>query len=185
MRIALDIWSQLAQLLKAKLLAKFDPSLLVSTNETIRSQLALEHKGFYLGVLDSSQKSVARVGFMKENCSNVLQSGETIIEAFHAEMQAKAIPHQVLPAASFHFTVIWDISFSNNGLAWNENQDGVYFNWGDRYKGLYLPYQIKRMRVTKTEIMNRLCGWEAKVPSNLWRLPEGLVHRLLCDSYSF
>jgi hypothetical protein len=184
MKITEEIWKQLAQLLKKRLLSQFDPSTMVPADSELRTKVNLPHKGFYLGVLDSSQKEVARVGFLKEDCTNILESAYSVIEAFATEMKAQAINHQVLPAASFHFTAIWDVVFIPKGLEWNENADGVYFAWGDRYKGLYLPYQIQRMTVTKTEIMNRLCSWEAKVPSNLWRLPEGLISRLICDSYT-
>ena len=85
--------------------------------------------------------------------------------------------------AVFNFVIVWDVVFLKNSLGWDENEDGVHFQWGDEYKGLYLPYEIKQMKVPKTEVLNRLCSWETHVISNLWRLPEGRISRVVVDSF--
>ncbi len=178
-----DIWYKIAMNVKESLIAKFDQTTIVPPLND-KNLFQRQHKGFYVGIISSSDKEVVRVGFMREDCSDVSESANKVIEALYTELKAKNIPIQVLQTATYHFTIIDDDIHINAGLLWDENKEGVYFSWGDRYQGLYLPYQIKKMDVTKSEIMNRLCSWEANVPSNLWRLPEGMVWKLRCDSYT-
>ena len=184
MKLSADIWKQFAEYLKSQLLTKFEPGTLGASDEGLHVKLEHKHRGFYVGIMNSSGEHLTRVGFLEQNNPSILDSGNKVIEGLHADLKAKGIVSSVLMTSSFSCTVIWDMAFNNNGLAWDENEDGVYFTWGDKYKGMYLPYEIHAMGVPKTEIMNRLCSWEAGVPSNLWRLPEGLVHRLICDSYT-
>ncbi|MHA2279449.1 MAG: hypothetical protein ACXAC5_00960 [Promethearchaeota archaeon] len=184
MKLSRESWKSLAENLKNRLLAKFDPATLVAPNAELRSKLEVSHKGFYLVILDSSKNKVIRVGFLEDDLVNIMDTAYKVVEAAYVELQAKNVPYKKLLTSSFNFTAVWDVVFINNGIAWNENEDGIYFAWGDRYKGMYLPIEIQQMVVSKTEIMNRLCSYQSGVPSNLWRLPEGLVFRLIADSYS-
>jgi len=183
MKLSAENWHGLATLLKSQLLSKFDPATLVPPSSDLREKLNVSHKGFYVIVFDSSKSQLVRVGFLEDGQANLADSAAKVVEALYTELQAKGIPYRSLLSGSFNLVAVWDVVFINNGLAWSENEDGIYFAWGDRYKGMYLPVEIEQMSVTKHEIMNRLCSYEAGVPSNLWRLPEGMVHRLLCDSY--
>jgi len=184
MKLAPENWNALATLLKSKLLAKFDPATLVPPDTDISKKLEMPHKGFYVVVFDSSKKQLVRVGFLEDEQSNLLASASKVVEALYTELQAKDIPYRSLLTGSFSLVAVWDVVFINNGLAWAENEDGIYFTWGDRYKGMYLPIEIQQMTVTKNEIMNRICSYQAGVPSNLWRLPEGMCSRIICDSYT-
>lgn len=184
MKMSQDIWLNLATLLKSQLLARYDPGTLVSESSKISSKLDLPHRGFYISVYDSKNEKIARSGFLREDCINVLESSMQALEGLHSELKAKGISHKKLLTSSYNFVAVWDLVFLENSLAWDDNMDGIYLNWGDRYKGMYLPYEIKQMSVTKIEVMNRLCSWELGIPSNLWRLPEGMTHGIFCDSYS-
>ena len=183
-KISDKIWQRLAPFLKEQLLSKFDPTMIVPSTGDLNDKLQIDHKGFYLGLLDSSGNKLIRSGFLQEGSISIIDSSLKVVGAAFDDLKAKGISHKAVQTSSFHFTVVWDVVFNNNGLAWNENEDGVYFSWGNRYQGLLLPYEIQRMNVTKVEIMNRLCNLQACVPANLWRLPEGLVSRLVCDSYA-
>lgn len=182
MKLEQNLWSKLASYTKGRLLSKYDPSTLVPSINEEQEGLEADHKGFYLGIKSSTGEPLLRVGFL-EDSTNILSSLNRAVEAAYADLSARGVPSKVVQTSTLYFTVVNDVTFTNNGLAWDENEDGVYFSWGDTYKGLYLPYQIKQMSVKKSEIMNRLCSWESGVPSNLWRLPEGMVHRLSCDSF--
>ena len=184
MKITDNTWTRLAPLLKARLLAKYDPGILTPDASGLSSKLAIRHQGCYISVHDSQKNKLARVGFLRQNCQDVLESATQVLEALHTELEAKGIPHKKLPSSSYNFAVVWDLVFIENPLAWDANTDGIYLNWGDKYKGLYLPYEIKQMSTTKVEVLNRLCSWELGIPSNLWRLPEGMTYKILCDSYS-
>lgn len=184
MKIADNTWTRLATLLKARLLAKYDPGTLLPDASGISSNLKIRHRGCYISVYDSQKDKLARAGFLREGCQDVLESAMQVLEALHTELEAKGISHKKLPSSSYNFVVVWDLVFIANPLIWDANTDGIYLNWGDKYKGLYLSHEIKRMSVTKAEVLNRLCSWEIGIPSNLWRLPEGMTYKILCDSYS-
>lgn len=184
MKITDNVWTRLAHLLKARLLAEYDPGILIPDALDLPSKLAIQHQGCYISVYGSQKDKIARVGFLRQGCQNVLESAMQVLEALHTELEAKGIPHKKLPSSSYNFVVVWDLVFIENSLAWDANTDGIYLNWGDKYKGMYLPYEIKPMSVTKAEVLNRLCSFKLGLPSNLWRLPEMLSYRLLVDSYS-
>lgn len=184
MKISQDIWSELATLLKSKLLAKYNPDTFTPDSGKISSKLEIQHRGFYISIFDSKNDKLAQVGFLREGCTNVLESAVQALEGIYSELQAKGVSHKKLPTSSYNFTAVWDVVFLENSLAWDANTDGIYLNWGDRYKGMYLPSEIKQMSTTKAEVLNRLCSWELGVPSNLWRLPEGMTYKILCDSFS-
>lgn len=183
MKIVAENWNSLASLFKSQLLAKFDSATLVPPYSDLSKKLNMPHKGFYAIVFDSSNNQLVRVGFLEDGQTNLVDSVSKVVEALYIELQAKNIPYQKLLTGSFNLVAIWDLVFINNGLAWAENEDGVYFSWGDRYNGMYLPIEIQQMTVTKNEIMNRLCV-ASGIPSTCWRLPEGMCSRILCDSYS-
>lgn len=184
MKIAEDTWSRLSSLLKARLLAKYDPGIIVPDAGDISSKLDIPHRGFYLNIYDSSNEQIARVGFLEKGCTNILESAMQALEGMYTELEAKNIPHKKLLTGVYNFVIVWDLMFLSHSLEWDINTDGIYLNWGDRYKGLYLPYEIKKMSVTKVETLNRLCSWEVGIPSNLWRLPECMCWKILADSYS-
>lgn len=186
MKLTPELWKKLAIYVKSVLFSKRDPSTLVpELTKLDLEDLHRKHRGFYIGLQDSSQKDTALVGFMDEGLDNLGDSVKKVVDALDSEINAKQISISSMQTSVFYFTIINNIEFINNGLAWNENEDGIYFNWGDKYKGMYLPYQIKNMNIKKTEIMNRLVSYEAKIPSNLWRLPEGMTWKLVCDSFQF
>jgi len=182
-KIIAENWNALASLFKSQLLAKFDPATLVPPESDLSKKLNMLHKGFYAIAFDSSNNKLARVGFLEDGQANLVSSASKVVEALYTELQAKSIPHQKLLTGSFNLVAIWDLVFINNGLAWAENEDGIYFSWGDLYKGMYLPIEVQQMTVTKNEIMNRLAS-QSGIPSNCWRLPEGMCSRIICDSYS-
>lgn len=184
MKIAEDTWARLAILLKTRLLSKYDPGALTPDDGDISSKLEFQHRGFYISVYDSKKDKIARTGFLREGCTNVLHSAMQALDGLYSELEAKGVSSKKLPSSSYNFVVVWDLIFIGNPLTWDENLDGIYLNWGDRYKGMYLPCEIKQMSVTKPETLNRLCSWEMGIPSNLWRLPECMCRKILCDSYS-
>jgi hypothetical protein len=183
MRIPLETWESASVCFKAKILSKFDPSTLVPPIGDLQSKLHIDHKGFFICLFDSSKKKIVRTGFMEDGQSDIVNSATKAIDALHKELEANKVSYAKLLTAVFNFVVVWDVVYLKNSLGWNENDDGVYFSWGDEYKGFYVPSEIKQMKVPKTEILNRLCSFECHVPSNLWRLPEGLVSRIVCDSF--
>ncbi len=184
MKIADNMWITLAEFLKARLLAKYDLGILSPEASELKSKLEILHHGCYISVYDNQKNKIARVGFLRQDCQNVLESFTQALEALHTELEAKGISHKKLPSSSYNFVVVWDLVFIENPLAWDVNVDGIYLNWGDKYKGLYLPYEINQMSTTQVEVLGNLCSFTLALPANLWKLPECISHRVLCDSYT-
>lgn len=184
MKIHQDVWSRFANSIKARLLSMYDPAVLVPPVEDLIPKLRVQHCGFYITMYDTKQEKAAREGFLKKEAEDIIQSANSVAQALYTKLQAEGVSSKSLSISSFNFVVVWDLIFVKNALSWNENSEGVYFCWGDRYKGLYLPHEITRMSATKVEILNRLCSWECHVPSNLWRLPCGQIWKIVCDSYT-
>ncbi len=168
---------------RSKLTSLFDPAVPFAEQKNLHAELNFPHKGFYIGVVDAEGNDVCRSGFLKD-AVNVCDSADAVVSNLHNDLKAKNIPVSQVHSSSFYFTVVTDVRYMSDPLSWNEETDGVYFMWGQDYRGLYLPYQIKRAGIPKVKILDRLCTWEAGVASNLWRLPEGLCWVLSCQSHS-
>ncbi len=81
-------------------------------------------------------------------------------------MKNASVPVTKVNTGTFYYTIITDVTYLPNPMQWNENTDGIYFMWGQDYRALYLPYQITKMNLSKIEVMDRLCSWNAGVPAN-------------------
>ena len=80
-------------------------------------------------------------------------------------------------------TFVHDVIYLQNPLDWDEDKNGIYFQWGQKYKGFYLPNQIKKINSEnkKIKVLDKLVCHEVGLISNLWRMPEGLVYKIVCD----
>ncbi len=177
-------WDTLANHVRSKLTSLFDPGSMFAEDTTLEKDSGLPHRGFYVGVIDSSGNEIMREGFLKEDCQNVKNSADLVVSNMFSKLQEGNIAVEKIKTSSFKFSIVLDCIYLLDPTSWDENKDGVYFMWGQEYKALYLPYQIQKMAVPKIEIMDRLCCWEAGLASNLWRTPEGLVFRLICDTHT-
>ncbi len=183
MPLSPDLWPKLAHYARSKLVSLFDPSRMFAEASNLRESLDIDHKGFYIGIVDSGNKELIREGFLQDAQSNVLASVDVNLTNIYNSLNAKGVTPPTIETATLFFSMIDDCIYIKNPLEWDEGTDGICFQWGQRYKGLYLPYQINRSSATKYEIMDRLCSLQAGVASNLWRQPEGLIFRLIVDSY--
>ena len=165
---------------KARLAQKFDPSLPVSINIPSFDE---SHKGLYLGLLSSSNKDLASSGFLQDNQSNVNLSLDRVIESFFAELRGKGISYNQIETGTLFLYLVKEVEYLPRPTEWDENKDGVYFMWGQEFRGLYLPYQIKQLACSKMEVLDRLLSWNIGIISNLWKLPEGLCFALKMESY--
>jgi len=177
-------WSSLVNHARSKIDHYYDPASIFAEQQDLRLQLEIKHKGVYIGFDDSRGNPILREGFLKDGLLNILQTTEQVVDNVYSMLRKESIPISKVHTGTFHFTIVTDVTYLPNPTAWNENRDGVYFMWGQDYRALYLPYQIRKMNLSKIEILDRLCSWEAGVAANLWRLPEGLVWKLTCHSHS-
>lgn len=141
----------------------------------------VNHCGFFIGIENYDNKNVGCVGFLKSNQNCLIETVEVIANNLFDFCLNKDISIQGFNTSALYFYIIKNCMIIKNPMDWDINKDGIGFQWGKDYKGFYLPYQIKGM--TKKEALDRLCSFECKVPSSLWRLPEGLVTKIDCDEY--
>ena len=181
--IADKVWENLLSYVRHKIESSIDPTLVFVEPEGLKDSLNLPHKGFYIGIMNSSSEDILREGYLKEGLHNVFESTHTTIGNICKQLKNENIAVSQIQTGKIFLTVVSDVIYIQNPTHWDENKDGVYFQWGQNYKALYLPYQIKHMDLSKIEIMDRLCGWEAGLASNLWRKSSGLVFRMLALTY--
>lgn len=161
---------------KERLLQKFDPSLPLTVTLPNLNEL---HKGCYLGLVSSSNKDVAYSGFLQDKQSDVNKTLDKTIESFFSELRGKNITPNSLETGTLYLYLVRDVVYIPKPMDWDENKDGLYFMWGQEFRGLYLPYQIKLMSCSKVEVLDRLCSHLIGIPSSMWRLPEGLLFRII------
>ncbi len=175
-------WEGIANHVRSKLDFMFDSANLFAKDIDLHSSLTVPFRGFYIGVVDANGEDITRQGFLKEDLENVLDVADIVIPSVFDAFKELSIPPSKVHTATFHFVVITEVKYLPNPTSWKDS-DGVYFMWGQDYRGLYLPYQIQNMNMSNIEVMDRLCVWECGVAANLWRQPEGLCWRLSCHSY--
>lgn len=176
-------WVNINNHFRQSVLSLFDENI-VPENIKEHDSYSVRHHGIYIGVVNVHGDSVCRLGSMDGDHNNLIESVKNIRKLLLDFVKEHKWTANMFLTSSLHYCVVLSSSFIDNPLNWNEQEDGIYFQWGDKYRGFYLPYEVQRMNVSKIEVLNRLCTWEAKVPANLWRLPEGLCFKLVCDSYS-
>lgn len=179
-----DKLSRLAAYCKSRLVSTYDSATFVPIDDNLIADLTSPHKGFYIGVSDSAGQEVAREGFLKEGLGSVFETANIVGNNLSATLKSKNVTLDKIQTGTLYFTIVLDCVFIADPLAWDENSDGVYFMWGQNHRGLYLPYQIKKMNIPKIEIMDRLCSHEVGVVSSLWKLSESLVWVIKGQSFS-
>ena len=170
-------WNNLDHYAKNKILAEEVPHI-------TKEDFVLPHVGFYIGVESSSGDDILLEGILHESLKNVVESVDLVTASLAKISQDKDIEHSTIQTSTFHLTMITACTYVKNPLSWDENKDGVFFQWGQQFKGMYLPHQIKKMNCTKLEILDKLCSWEGKICSSAWRQPCGLIWKLTVESYS-
>lgn len=160
----------------------YDPAHIGLKLEDVENDFVLPHKGFYIGLVDSSDADLARAGFMKDEQENLAQSAAKAVNDLSNILKLKAVSRNQFNTSKMFCVVIEDCIYIEDPLSWDQDRNGILFQWGQRYKGFYLPYQINRMKIHKVEILDRVCALECSLISNLWRVPEGLCYRLVCQT---
>lgn len=172
-------WDKLINYVRTSVTSKFDSSIIVSDHNF---NIPVNHIGFFISIELANGDIVFRDGFLKANLTDIKSSSDIVINNIKSVLTAKNIKLSEIQGSTFYFTSVINQSYMADPLSWNENVDGVYFQWGQDYRGYYLPYEIRKMNIPKIEIMDRLCSHQCNLVTNLWRLPEGLCFKLICES---
>lgn len=176
-------WQMVATYVRNSVVAQFDPAF-VNADPKLDALTTLKqpHQGFYIGLDTASGEKISRDGFLKEGQTSIYDSINMVIPSVVNSIKSKHLGLSDVQTGIFHFTLVINHHYLKDPLGWDENSDGVYFMWGQDYRGLFLPYEIKKMKVSKVEILDRLCA-SVNLISNLWQLPEGMIWKLVCSSH--
>ena len=176
------LWEKISSYARTKLDSFFDATVMVVIDPEIESMF-YDHKGFYIGVVDSSNNCILREGFLQDRQANIKNSIDNVVSNLFSTCKQNNITREKLQTSTFYFYIVTDCIYLKDPLKWDENVDGIYFMWGQKFRGLYLPYQIKQLGLSKIDALDRLLSVEIGVISTLWRMPEGLVFKISCLSY--
>lgn len=168
--------NKLSSYVKNQIISKFDPSIMVTENI---SDITFPHFGFYICIDDVHNNQVCKIGFLQSSSLDIEKTITSVILNVVSDIKAKSIPLSELKIYSFHCCLIIGNMHIIDPLAWDEKKDGVYFMWGQDYKSILLPNEIAKLNTHKIYIMDKLC-MNAKLISNLWRLNEATVFKLIC-----
>lgn len=135
-------------------------------------EISEEHKGAYITYLDGNNV-VYENGILKES-SNLLSS--TFKSLCENVGQIKE-NHKLV------FYVVKDVIYLKDKTDWDMSKDGVFFQWGNRFRGVLLPHETQSVSGNKIKMLDRLCSHKIGVPSSLWAYPEALVYRIVMDTY--
>lgn len=172
-------WKNIANHCRSKIVHLTDPTALFVENTNLREELEMPHKGFYIGIIDSSDNELMREGFLSEEPTNVLESADKVSQSIVNRLKDESISISKVKTSTFYFSVITDVVYLPDPLQWEK--EGIFFSWGD-YKSMLLPYEIKRMNAPKIEIMDKLTTGTGLF-SSAWRNPVGLCWKLITQSY--
>ena len=178
MAILSDQWDKISSYARTLLISMLDPS--VATPVPINVVAA--HKGFYIIIVDNEGKQLVKEGFLAENIFNISESSAKVINGIHNKAKLTNIPLSQLKSSSFYFYLINNINYIANPTLWDEAKDGLFFMWGQDFKSILLPYEIKKIGGSKINVLDTLCS-QCNLPSSLYKLPEGLVWRIDCDEH--
>ena len=147
-------------------------------NEEINLHLVQEeHHGAFIALINSGGNLICEEQFTSPDLTDVVETVKLICE----KIKARNIEKDVLQNCIIQCCIIREAVFLKNPLEWNEETDGICFQWGNKYRAYYMPYEIARIKSDKVRIMDRLCSHKAdpSLPSSLWRLPEGICHKII------
>jgi len=165
--------------IKSKIDNLYDSSQLVIEDKNLATFSNMIHKGFYIGMVDAKDEDIVKKGLLQENLTNIVSSADTASQMVYDYLKLQNIPRSKFQTSTIYITIVIDVQYIANPMSWDETKDGVYFMWGQDFKGFYLPYEIQRMNLSKIEVLDILLS-SNKMPSSLWKIPESLIYRLVC-----
>jgi len=142
-------------------------------------EITENHQGAFLALFENSGKFLAESKKTEDKLTNLTETISFLVD----EMKKQDISKEQIRNGVFQLCVIRETHFLKNPLEWDIGTDGICFQWGNRYMGFFMPYEISRMGGDRVRILDRLCCYKCHVPSSLWRLPCGLVWKIVVDSY--
>lgn len=176
-----EVKNNLLNHVRSKVIHLYNPETEFLVSDSLQNELDIDHKGFYIGIIKDGQE-IAQQGFMSEDANDLLKSVDVVIKDLFEKLNNTNISKDIVRKSTFHLEIIKECKYIVNPLEWDEDKDGIYFMWGQDYSAMYLPYQVKLKNQNKIDLMDQLCCFEAKLPANLWRLPEGMCFRIESES---
>ena len=130
------------------------------------------HKGAFLALFDKNGNLVQESKVLKDGLKNLHETINELCESINKEE---------LNFSSVQLCIIREVSYIKNPLDWEIEHDGVCFQWGNKFKAFYMPYEIVKINGDKVTVLDKLCCHKCNCPSSLWKMPEGLVFKIIVD----
>jgi hypothetical protein len=173
-----DLWQKVLRHVRQMLWSVYHAESL-PISEEVSSLLNVRHCGIFLNVENPEAYKSDRAGMLYADRTDGMASLLLIAKELHGALVKKGTTFEKLQTLKMWLTIVYGITPLRNAMEWDINRDGIYFQWGDKYRAFYLPHEMQGLR--QQDALDRLCAWEAGVPSSLWQLPEGLVLKMTCD----
>lgn len=140
------------------------------------------HIGAYVVIYDKTRDEiVTKKGFLLTGQTIVRRSLDRVIKETFRDLTDRNISLPYIREQTFYVYIVTGLTYLADPIGGFKPECGVCFQWGQNYKGIYLPIEIKLLQdkgLHTGDIYDRLVCWECGLPANLWRLPEGLIWRM-------
>lgn len=177
--------SKILNHVRTRLESLYDPTIPFAEAEGIRDLIQPEHIGAFIIAYDEPRRQqVCKVGHHDKPADDPLQTLNDLIPTVYADLTKQGISIDHFKRLTIDCHVITHAEYLADPIAGFQPDHGIYLQWGQTYKGCYLPSEIKRMKdkgLSPAAILDRLTAWECGLASNLWRTECGLCYRLVCS----
>ena len=148
---------------------------LVNGKDLVLPELKEDHKGAFLALFDKKGDLIGEVKVLQDGLADLSETLRQLCKNAEEEKKRKE-------CVAVHLCVIKGAIHIRNPLEWDASRDGVCFQWGNRYRGFLMPYEIALMGGDKIRIMDRLSS-RMSLPSSLWKIPESMTFKIAVDWY--
>ena len=149
----------------------FIKNYFLSKEEVFPDKMLESHKGAFLALFDDNGNIVQESSFLKDGLKNLHETIVELCEKINKDIEFSSV----------QLCIVREVSYLKNPLDWDIDHDGVCFQWGNKFKAFYMPYEIAKINGDKVTVLDKLCSHKCECPSSLWKMPEGLVWGLKVD----
>lgn len=173
-----NLWTKITGHIRQSVWALFNNQGTIKSEE-LKSVLQLNHVGFFISLESSTNSRPDRIGFLRKGQNDAYESMVNTIKQLYGFLCQNGKTENQFAISRLWTTIIYDVVPIRNPLEWEPGVDGVYLQFGDKYRGFYLPYETENLK--RQDVLDRLATWELNIPSDVWKLPEGIVFRIVSE----
>jgi len=180
-------WTKIDQLIRQAMVsgASADLASLITTNmKFLGEKNDLKHVGLYCGLFDEKYDQIVSEGFLEDGQEDLASSLARVLRLVRETIKRTRVKQYRLMKSKIFLSIILNCELLTDDLLdWNASRDAVCIQWGDKYSGMFLPYQMALLSGSKEDILDKLCCWHANIPAGIWKYPQCRVWRLQSLTY--